>query len=70
MQKGAEGQHLTAEDKLFVLSQAWLYLTATRGLAAPEALKCYEQAEPSFAGSPFPSLFGANRSVAVFLPDR
>jgi hypothetical protein len=46
MQKGAEGQHLTAEDKLFVLSQAGLYLTATRGLAAPEALKCYEQAEP------------------------
>ena len=46
MQKGAERQHLTAEDKLFVLSQAGLYLTATRGLAAPEALKCYEQAEP------------------------
>jgi serine/threonine protein kinase len=46
MQKGAEGQHLTAEDKLFVLSQAGLYLTATRGLAAPEARKCYEQAEP------------------------
>src|SRR6516162_1273004 len=46
VQKGAEGQHLTAEDKLFVLSQAGLYLTATRGLAAPEARKCYEQAEP------------------------
>jgi serine/threonine protein kinase len=46
MQKGAEGQHLTADDKLFVLSQAGLYLTATLGLAAPEALKCYEQAEP------------------------
>src|SRR3984893_4422697 len=46
IQKGAEGQHLTAEDKLFVLSQAGLYLTATRGLAAPEAMKCYKQAEP------------------------
>jgi predicted ATPase len=46
IQKGAEGQDLTAEDKLFVLSQAGLYLTATRGLAAPEALKCYKQAEP------------------------
>jgi hypothetical protein len=46
VQKGAEGQHLTAEDKLFVLSQAGLYLTATRGLAAPEARRCYEKAEP------------------------
>jgi serine/threonine protein kinase len=45
VRKGAEGQHLTAEDQLFVLSQAGLYLTATRGLAAPEARRCYEQAE-------------------------
>ena len=45
-QKGAHGQNLTAEDKLFVLSQAGLYLTATRGLAAPEARRCYDQAEP------------------------
>ena len=46
VQKGEQGQHLTAEDKLFVLSQAGLYLTATRGLASPEARRCYEQAEP------------------------
>ena len=32
-----EGQSLTAEDQLFILMQAGLYLTATRGLTAPEA---------------------------------
>jgi hypothetical protein len=32
-----EGQNLTAEDQLFILMQAGLYLTATRGMAAPEA---------------------------------
>ena len=41
----AEGQGLTAEDQLFILMQAGLYLTATRGYAAPEALICYERAE-------------------------
>ena len=41
-----EGQSLTAEDKLFILMQAGLYLTATRGMAAPEARMCYERAEP------------------------
>jgi tetratricopeptide (TPR) repeat protein len=46
VRNGAEGQNLTAEDQLFVLAQAGLYLTATRGLAAPEARTCYEQAEP------------------------
>jgi hypothetical protein len=40
-----EGQVLTAEDQLFILMQAGLYLTATRGFAAPEALSCYERAE-------------------------
>jgi hypothetical protein len=40
-----EGKGLTAEDQLFVLMQAGLYLTATRGFAAPEALACYECAE-------------------------
>ena len=34
---GVEGQSLTAEDQLFILMQAALYLTATRGFAAPEA---------------------------------
>jgi serine/threonine protein kinase/tetratricopeptide (TPR) repeat protein len=41
-----EGQSLTAEDQLFILMQAAKYLTATRGLAAPEARICYELAEP------------------------
>jgi predicted ATPase len=44
-EKGVEGQSLTAEDQLFILMQAGLYLTATRGFAAPEALICYERAE-------------------------
>jgi hypothetical protein len=40
-----EGQSLTAEDQLFILMQAALYLTATRGLASLEAHICYEHAE-------------------------
>jgi hypothetical protein len=42
---GVEGQSLTAEDQLFILMQAGLYLTTTRGFASPEALVCYERAE-------------------------
>src|SRR4029077_7481144 len=45
VEMGAEGQGLTAEDQLFILMQAGLYLTDTRGYAAPEALICYERAE-------------------------
>jgi tetratricopeptide (TPR) repeat protein len=41
-----EGQSLDREDQLFILMQAGLYLAATRGFAAPEALTCYERAEP------------------------
>jgi predicted ATPase len=44
VEKGIEGQSLTAEDQLFILMQAGLYLTATRG-GAPEARICYERAE-------------------------
>jgi serine/threonine protein kinase/predicted ATPase len=40
-----EGQSLTAEGQLFILMQAAQYLTATRGLGAPEARICYERAE-------------------------
>ena len=40
-----EGQSLTAEDQLFVLTQAGLYLIHTRGMSAPEARICYERAE-------------------------
>ena len=45
VEMGVEGQSLTAEDQLFILMQAGLYLTATRGFAAPEARICYERAE-------------------------
>ncbi|HYZ75579.1 MAG TPA: serine/threonine-protein kinase, partial [Chthoniobacterales bacterium] len=38
-----EEQSLTAEDKLFILMQSALYLTATRGFGAPEAGVCYER---------------------------
>jgi predicted ATPase len=46
VETGVEGQSLTAEDDLFILTQAGLYLTATRGMGAPEARICYEHAEP------------------------
>jgi len=42
----SEGQGLTAEDQLFILMQAGLYLTTTRGLGSREARICYERAEP------------------------
>jgi serine/threonine protein kinase len=41
-----DGQSLSSEDQLFILMQAALYLTATRGLSAPDARICYERAEP------------------------
>jgi serine/threonine protein kinase/predicted ATPase len=46
VQMGVERQSLTAEDQLFILMQAGLYLTATRGMGAPEVQTCYERAEP------------------------
>jgi adenylate cyclase len=45
VEKGVEGQTLTAEDQLFILMQAGLYLTVTRGTATPEVRICYERAE-------------------------
>jgi hypothetical protein len=42
---GARDQALAEEDQLFVLMQAALYLTATRGHSAPEARICYQRAE-------------------------
>jgi hypothetical protein len=45
IETAVEGQSLTAEDQLFILMQAGLYLTATRGFAAPEARICYKRAE-------------------------
>jgi len=41
-----EGQSLTAEDQLFIRMQAGLYLTAAKGMGAPETRICYERAEP------------------------
>ena len=46
VETAVEGQRLTAGDQLFILMQAAQYLTATRGLGAPEARICYEHAEP------------------------
>ena len=46
VETGVAEQSLTAEDQLFILMQAMLYLTATRGFAAPETRICYELAEP------------------------
>jgi predicted ATPase len=44
-QTAVAGQSLTAEDQLFVLMQAGMYLAATRGLGASEAQTCYDRAE-------------------------
>jgi serine/threonine protein kinase len=46
METGVAEHSLTAEDQLFILTQATLYLTATRGPASPEMRMCYQLAEP------------------------
>jgi hypothetical protein len=46
VETAVKGQSLNEEDQLFILMQAGLYLTATRGLGVPEARICYERAEP------------------------
>ena len=46
VETAVEGQSLTAEDQLLILTQAGQYLTATRGPTAPEMRICYERAEP------------------------
>jgi Protein kinase domain/NACHT domain len=45
METTVEGQSLTSEDQIFILAQAALYLTVTRGFAAPEARVCHEHVE-------------------------
>jgi len=45
VEAGVEEQSLTTEDQLFILMQAGLYLTTTRGMGASEALICYKRAE-------------------------
>jgi tetratricopeptide (TPR) repeat protein len=47
---GIDGQSLTAEDQLFILTQAALYLTVTRGFASPEA-RIVQQRVESFCNS-------------------
>ncbi len=44
METGVEDQSLSAEDQLFILMQAAVYMTATRE-SAPEARLRYERAE-------------------------
>jgi hypothetical protein len=45
VQTDVTDQSLTEEDQLFVLTQAGMYLTATRGHSAPEARLCHERVE-------------------------
>jgi tetratricopeptide (TPR) repeat protein len=44
-EENVEEQSLTAEDQLFILIQAALYLSVTRGMQSPEVRICYERAE-------------------------
>jgi serine/threonine protein kinase len=46
VETAVEEQSVNGEDQLFILMQAGLYLTATRGLGSPEARICYARAEP------------------------
>jgi hypothetical protein len=45
-QTDVDDQSLTADDQLFLLLQAGLYLTTLRGMGAREARICYKHAEP------------------------
>jgi hypothetical protein len=45
VETGVEEQSLSADDQLFVLTQAALYLSALRGHASLEACICYERLE-------------------------
>src|SRR5215468_5810709 len=42
VEMGLAEQSLTADDRSFILAQAALYLTTTRGYSTPEARICYE----------------------------
>jgi tetratricopeptide (TPR) repeat protein len=46
VETAVEEQSLTLKDQLFILIQAGLYQTLTRGMGALEARICYESAEP------------------------
>jgi tetratricopeptide (TPR) repeat protein len=58
VETAGERQSLTAEDQLFILMQAGLYLVATRGWSAPEARICYERAESLCHSLNHPRLLG------------
>jgi len=45
VETGRAGESLAAEDKVFILMQAGLYLTATRGFGVREAQICYNRIE-------------------------
>jgi tRNA A-37 threonylcarbamoyl transferase component Bud32 len=45
IETAVEGQRLTAEDQLFILTQAGVYLVAARGHSTPGVRTCYERAE-------------------------
>jgi serine/threonine protein kinase/predicted ATPase len=59
VEMGAEMQSLTAEDQLFILAQAALYLTATQGMGAAEARICYECMETLWRSVDRPQLLYA-----------
>jgi tetratricopeptide (TPR) repeat protein len=45
LEMGQEEQNLTADDHVFILAEAAINLTVTRGLGAPEPRICYERVE-------------------------
>ena len=45
LETGREEQSLTADDHVFILAEAAINLTVTRGMGAPEARNCYERVE-------------------------
>jgi tetratricopeptide (TPR) repeat protein len=45
LETGQEEQSLTADDHVFILAEAAINLTVTRGMGAPEPRLCYERVE-------------------------
>jgi hypothetical protein len=45
LETGQEEQSLTADDHVFILAEAAINLTVTRGMGAPEPRICYERVE-------------------------
>jgi tetratricopeptide (TPR) repeat protein len=45
LETGQEEQSLTADDHVFILAEAAINLTVTRGMGVPEARNCYERVE-------------------------